>query len=111
MAETKERKIIRTEHPHIVKVEGVCGGREVIVGTRIPVWLIANFWKMGMKPEEIAEEYELPLSQIFDALSYYLDHKDEIERQIEENRFPPGFPEEWEQIEEGIWVWRPKRKD
>jgi hypothetical protein len=66
---------------------------------------------MGMKPEEIAEEYELPLSQIFDALSYYLDHKDEIERQIEENRFPPGFPEEWEQIEEGIWVWRPKRKD
>jgi uncharacterized protein (DUF433 family) len=47
MAETKERKIVRTEHPHIVKVEGVCGGREVIVGTRIPVWLIANFWKMG----------------------------------------------------------------
>jgi hypothetical protein len=45
-----------------------------------------------MKPEEIAEEYELPLSQIFDALSYYLDHKDEIERQIEETQnFPPGF--------------------
>jgi uncharacterized protein (DUF433 family) len=111
MAETKERKIIRTEHPHIVRIEGVRGGKEIVDGTGVPVWAIAFLWKTGSKPEEIAEEYSLSLSQVFDALSYYLDHKDEIERQIEENRFPPGFPEEWEQIEEGIWVWRPKRKD
>jgi uncharacterized protein (DUF433 family) len=111
MAETKERKIVRTEHPHIVRIEGVRGGDEVVEGSCITVWIIANYWLMGMSPEEIASELNLPLSHVFDALSYYLDHKDEIERRIEENRFPPGFPEEWEQIEEGIWVWRPKRKD
>ncbi len=92
MAEVKERKVIRTEHPHIVKVEGVCGGREVVEGTRVTVWAIANYWKMGMKPEEIAEELSLGLAQVFDALSYYLDHQAEIERQIEEAQtLPEGF--------------------
>ncbi len=81
---TKERKVIRTEHPHIVKVDGVCGGLETVEGRRVPVWAIANYWRMGMKPEEIAEELSLPLSHVFDALSYYLDHQADIDRQIEE---------------------------
>ena len=52
---TKERKVIRTEHPHIVMVQGVCGGLETVKGRRVPVWAIANYWRMGMKAEEIAE--------------------------------------------------------
>jgi uncharacterized protein (DUF433 family) len=81
---TKERKVIRTEHPHIVRVQGVCGGLETVKGRRVPVWAIANYWRMGMRPEEIAEELSLPLSHVFDALSYYLDHQADIDRQIEE---------------------------
>ncbi len=92
MAEVKERKVIRTEHPHIVKVEGVRGGKEIVEGTGVPVWAIAFLWRTGSKPEEIAEEYRLSLTQVFDALSYYLDHKDEIDKQIEESRtLPEGF--------------------
>jgi uncharacterized protein (DUF433 family) len=92
MAETKERKIVRTDHPHIVKVEGVRGGKEIVDGTGVPVWAIAFLWKTGSKPEEIAEEYSLSLSQVFDALSYYLDHQAEIDKQIEESRqLPEGF--------------------
>ncbi len=92
MAETKERKIVRTEHPHIVKVEGVRGGKEIVNGTGVPVWAIAFLWKTGSKPEEIAEEYGLTLNQVFDALSYYLDHQAEIDKQIEESQqLPEGF--------------------
>ncbi|MEZ8221632.1 Uncharacterized conserved protein, DUF433 family [Candidatus Fervidibacteria bacterium JGI MDM2 JNZ-1-D12] len=84
MAEVKERKIIRTEHPHIVKVEGVRGGDEIIEGSRMTVWMVANYWRTGMSPDEIAQEFGLPLSHVFDALSYYLDHQAEIDKQIEE---------------------------
>jgi uncharacterized protein (DUF433 family) len=89
---TKERKVIRTEHPHIVRIEGVRGGDEVVEGSSITVWVIANYWRMGMKAEEIAEELSLPLSHVFDALSYYLDHQADIDRQIEESqKLPEGF--------------------
>jgi uncharacterized protein (DUF433 family) len=89
---TKERKVIRTEHPHIVRVQGVCGGLETVKGRRVPVWAIANYWRMGMRPEEIAQELSLPLSHVFDALSYYLDHQADIDRQIEESqKLPEGF--------------------
>jgi uncharacterized protein (DUF433 family) len=89
---TKERKVIRTEHPHIIRVQGVCGGLEIVEGRRVPVWAIANYWQMGMKAEEIAEELSLPLSHVFDALSYYLDHQADIDRQIEESqKLPEGF--------------------
>ncbi len=88
----KERKIIRTEHPHIAKIEGVRGGKEVVEGTGVPVWAIAFLWTKGATPEEIAEEYRLPLAKVFDALSYYLDYRAEIDRQIEESqKLPEGF--------------------
>jgi uncharacterized protein (DUF433 family) len=99
MAETKERKIVRTEHPHIVRIEGVRGGDEVVEGSRITVWIIANYWLMGMSPEEIASELNLPLSHVFDALSYYLDHKGEIDQQIEEAK---NFTKRYHVDERGI---------
>ena len=89
---TKERKVVRTEHPHIVRIEGVRGGKEVVEGSGVPVWAIAFLWRTGTTPEEIAEEYRLPLAKVFDALSYYLDHQADIDRQIEESqKLPEGF--------------------
>jgi Protein of unknown function (DUF433) len=35
-------QIVRTEHPHIVKIPGVLGGKPVIAGTRIGVHMIAR---------------------------------------------------------------------
>ena len=44
---------------------------------------------MGALPEEIPHRLpHLTLAQVFDALSYYSDHQDEINEYIELNRVP-----------------------
>lgn len=75
---------IQTEHPYVVQINDVCGGRPIIKGTRIPVWLIAGWFKDGYSPEQIQKEIypHLSLAQIYDALSYYHDHVFEIDAQI-----------------------------
>ena len=77
---------IRTEHPYIIRMPGVCGGRPIVRGSRIPVWLIAAMYKAGDTAGEILQGHpDLSLAQIYDALSYYYDHLAEIEREISEN--------------------------
>ena len=80
---------IRTDHPYIVRVQGVCGGRPVIEGTRLSVKLIVGWSRMGMTQEEIAAQYpEVSTIQIADALAYYQDHPEEIEAELaEEQRY------------------------
>lgn len=80
----------KTEHPHIVRVEGVCGGEPIIQGTRIPVWLIAGWMKDGYGPEWVQREIypHLTLAQIYDALSYYHDHPAEIDGALAVNTPP-----------------------
>ena len=80
-------KVVRTEHPHIVMTEGLCGGRPAIEGTRISVDFIARFLKSGTDPLEIAAMYpHLTLAAVYDAASYYFDHQAEIEQMIEDGR-------------------------
>ncbi len=38
----------------------------------------------GMSADEIALEYNLTLSDVYAALAYYFDHRDEVDRQISE---------------------------
>ena len=84
---TREPAKIRTDHPHIVRVQGVCGGRPVIEGTRLSVKLIVGWTRMGMTPEEIAAQYpHVSVVQIADALTYYQDHPEEIEAEFAEER-------------------------
>lgn len=83
----KKRKIETTDHPHIVKTEGVRGGRPIIRGTGITVELIASFFKAGESLEDILLYYpQLKSAQIYDAISYYLDHQTEIDKYFEKNR-------------------------
>ena len=78
-----------TDHPHITQVASILGGEPIIKGTRTPVRAIVEHWKFGDSPEEIARKLpHLRLAHIFDALSYYDDHRDEIERYIALNRIP-----------------------
>lgn len=78
---------MRTEHPHIDRRENVCGGEPVIHGTRITVRAVVEYIvRQGMTPEEMLREWNhLKLSQIYDALSYYHDHKTEIDRLIRQS--------------------------
>jgi len=34
------KNIIQTEHPHIIKAEGVRGGSPIIKSTGMPVWCV-----------------------------------------------------------------------
>jgi uncharacterized protein (DUF433 family) len=78
-----------SEHPYITRVEAILGGEPIIKGTRKPVRAVAEHWKFGDAPEEIARKLpHLHLAQIFDALSYYDDHRDQIEGTIALNRVP-----------------------
>jgi uncharacterized protein (DUF433 family) len=77
------------DHFHIETIPTVLSGEPIIKGTRTPVRAIVEHWKFGDSPEEIARKLpHLRLAQIFAALSYYDDHREEIERYIALNRVP-----------------------
>jgi uncharacterized protein (DUF433 family) len=76
-----------TEHPYVTRVLGKRGGRPIIRGTGITVSLVARLYKAGDTVDEILESYpHLRPSWVHDAIGYYLDHQDEIEREIRESR-------------------------
>ena len=78
-----------TEHLYVVTDEQILSGEPIIKGTRTPVRAIVELWRMGVAPEEVTRHLpHLTQAQVFDALSYYSDHQDEINRRIERNRVP-----------------------
>ena len=78
-----------TEHLYITTNDQILSGEPIIRGTRTPVRAIVEMWRMGMDPVEIPKHLpHLTLAQVFDALSYYSDHQDEINLHIERNRIP-----------------------
>ena len=84
---TTPRQVILTEHPHIVHIPGVQNGDAIIREAVVTVHHIAILThRFGQTPEQIAKEWNphLSLAQIFDALSYYYDHKKEIDDIIAE---------------------------
>jgi uncharacterized protein (DUF433 family) len=78
-----------TEHLYIVRDEHILSGEPIIKETRTSVRAIVETWRMGIAPEEILKGLpHLRLAQVFDALSYYSDHQDEINTYIERNGIP-----------------------
>jgi uncharacterized protein (DUF433 family) len=77
---------VSTAYRYVTRVPGICGGRPIIKGTRIPVKAIISYHKMGLSVEEILEGLpQLTPSQVYEALSYYHDHLAEIENDVEES--------------------------
>lgn len=77
---------LRTEHPHVVRVSGVIGGEPVIAGTRIGVAFIGRLLQAGEDPSEVIAAYpHLSPAALYDAISYYHDHRDEIDAIINES--------------------------
>jgi uncharacterized protein (DUF433 family) len=67
----------------------ILSGEPIIIGTRTSVRAIVGLWRLGILPEEILNHLpHLTLAQIFDALSFYLDHQSEINLYIERNQVP-----------------------
>ena len=67
----------------ITRSPDIRGGRPRIAGTGVTVRRIVGWYKMGLSPEEIAEEMgHLTLAQVYAALAYYHANRDEIEQDI-----------------------------
>ena len=76
-----------TSHPYIVCTDESLHGAPIVAGTRTPVRAIAELWKFGVAPEEIIGRLpHLTLAQVFDALSYYQEHRETIDEDIRRNR-------------------------
>lgn len=74
-----------TINQHIEITPGIAGGKPRIAGHRITVQNIA-IWheRLGRSADEIATEYDLTLADVYAALAYYFDHREEIDRSIQE---------------------------
>jgi uncharacterized protein (DUF433 family) len=73
-----------TKPPHITYRRGASGvSRPAIEGRGIHVQTIVvatKYW--GMTPEEIADDYDLPLDSVHVALAFYTEHQAEIDAAI-----------------------------
>lgn len=72
----------KVKHPYIITNKKIRGGEPLISGTGIRVLDIAVRYEiMGMCPEDIIVTLpHLSLSQVHDALSYYYEHKTEMDK-------------------------------
>ena len=67
----------------IVSSPEISSGRPRIAGTGVSVKRIAIWYKLGLSPEEIADEIgHLSLAQVYAALAYYHSNSAEIEADL-----------------------------
>lgn len=70
---------------YIEITNGVRGGKPRLAGTRITVAdVVLMHRRLGRALEEIAGTYDLPLAAVYAAMSFYYDHKDEIDQSLDE---------------------------
>ena len=76
----------RTLDEHIELTPDTAGGKPRIRGRRITVQDVA-IWheRLGRGADAIAAEYDLTLADVYAALAYYFDHREEIDRRIAED--------------------------
>ena len=72
---------------HIEVMPAVRGGKPRLAGTRITVDdVVLMHFRLGQSLEEIAGKYDLSLAAVYSAMAYYYDHRDEVDRRIEEDQ-------------------------
>ena len=72
--------------PGIESTPGVCGGEPCIIRTRIPVWVLEQARRLGIKEADLLLCYPtLRAEDLSNAWAYVRSHLKEIEQQICEN--------------------------
>ena len=72
--------------PGIESTPGVCGGEPCIVRTRIPVWVLEQMRRQGVREADILRSYPtLRAEDLATAWAFVRVHRSEIEQQIREN--------------------------
>ena len=76
----------RSSVGHIEASPDVCGGKPRIAGTRIRVQDIVAWTELGRSPDDIVGGHpHITLGDVYAALAYYHDHREEIDRHIRED--------------------------
>jgi uncharacterized protein (DUF433 family) len=58
-----------------------------IAGTRVSLDSIVYDYLSGLSPESIADNFDtLSLEQVYGAITFYLSHRDEVDRHLMQNR-------------------------
>ena len=91
LADAMLHQQLTSRHAHIEVVNKPYGKQAFIRGTRTPVSIVVGYLRIGETPETLTQEImpHVTLAQIYDALSYYHDHRYEIDQEISQNS------EEW----------------
>jgi uncharacterized protein (DUF433 family) len=86
----------------------VLQGEPIVFGTEVAVRDVVGLWRSGVKPEEIPERlFDLvSVAQVFDALSFYSDSPEEVDRWIQKYQGHPTplarLNPLWSDFEEGV---------
>ena len=85
---TTEVRAVAPNLDHIEVTPGVCGGKPRIKGHRIKVQHVVVWHeRMGRSPDEIVSQHPgLTLADVYAALTYYWDHRAQIDADIKEGR-------------------------
>lgn len=58
-----------------------------VSGSRVSLDSLVYDYLSGLSPESIADNFDtLSLEQVYGAITYYLSHKDEVDRHLMQNR-------------------------
>jgi uncharacterized protein (DUF433 family) len=80
---------------HIEISAGIAGGKPRIAGLRITIQATAMWHeRMGRSADEIATEHDLTLADVYAALTYYFEHRSEIDESIREGEAFAQAPRE-----------------
>ncbi len=78
--------VTKTLDQHIEITPGIVGGKPRVAGHQVTVQDIAIWHEwMGRAVDEIATEYNLNIADVYAALAYYHDHREEIDKSIKES--------------------------
>ena len=71
----------------ITKIEGVCGGEACIAGTRIPIWLLVESHRQGVREAQMLNDYpHISAADLVNAWAYAEAYPEEIEAAIAHNQ-------------------------
>ena len=81
-----DERLVLDGYRYIGCVPGVCDGRPLIRGTRTPVKAIAGYHRLGLSVDDILMGLpHLTPAQVYEALSYYHDHREGIEQDLRQD--------------------------
>jgi uncharacterized protein (DUF433 family) len=73
----------KLDYRNIERDASRCGGQAIVAGTRIRVATVLSCYRLGMRVEEIVQQYPaLRPADVHDALAYAYDHMSEIDADL-----------------------------